>query len=194
VQSLILALVLMFAAGFVIVLPREKGCLAWLVRFPTLLVGSIGPLVLLWPKPLPTEFQLLPIVVALVLLVVSVAALTLVGLGWQVILRRTEGAEDALPVSLFDPNLYFGGATSMNTNDGLDSCLFAIVVIAIGALFILGLLLAGVIEHYILPGVSSTAKKAGRVVLAFAYGILLQVSVFFLLNNILIDQLVVTPQ
>jgi hypothetical protein len=182
----------MFAAGFVVVLPRSKGCLAWLVRFPALLVGSIGPLFIMWPRPLPTEFQLLSVVIALVLLVASVAALTLIGLGWQVILRRTEGAEDALPLSLFDPTLYFGGATNMSSNDSLDSCLFAIVVIAVGALFILGLLLAGVIEHSLLPGVDTATKKVVRVILTFVYGVAIQVGTFFLLNSVLLDRLVTT--
>jgi hypothetical protein len=182
-QSLIAALAIMIAAGFVIVLPRSKGCLAWLVRFPALLVGSIGPLVVLWPRPLPSQIQVLPIVIGLALLIVSVAALTLVGLAWQVILKRSEGTEDALPAELFDPSLYFGSMTNLSANDSIDSCLFGLAVMALGALFILGLLLAGVIEHALLPDVDTAAKRALRVVLAFSYGILLQIAIFFLLNN-----------
>jgi hypothetical protein len=179
----------MLAAAFLIVLPRAKGCLAWLTRFPALLVGSIGPLVLMWPRPFPGEFHLLSIIVALILLVVSVAALTLIALGWQVILNRTEGAEEALPISLFDPNLYFGGLSTLDSNASIDSCLLSLVVIAIGSLFILGLLLAGVVEHYLLPDVSTAAKKTVRAILTFAYGIAIQAGIFFLLNSILVERL-----
>jgi hypothetical protein len=189
VTSLLAAFGLMLAAAFLIVLPRSKGCLAWLTRFPALLAGSIGPLVLMWPRPFPSEFQLLNALVALVLLVVSVAALTLIALGWQVILNRNEGAEEALPISLFDPNLYFGGFSTLDSNASIDSCLVSLVVIAIGSLFILGLLLAGVVEHYLLPDASTAAKKALRVFLTFAYGIAIQVGIFFLLNSILVERL-----
>jgi hypothetical protein len=102
-----------------------------------------------------------------------------------VILKRSEGAEGALPAELFDSSLYFGNMTTLSADNSLDSCLFAIVVMALGALFILGLLLAGVIEHALLPDVDTAPKRALRVVLAFAYGIALQIAIFFLLNNLL---------
>jgi hypothetical protein len=192
-QSLIAALIVMAAAGFAIVLPRSKGCRAWLVRFPALLIGSVGPLFILWPRPFPDQVQVLTVVVALVLVVASVAALTLVGLGWQVILNRSEGAEAGLSTALFDPALYFGGMTNLSADDSIDSCFLGIAVLVVGALFILGLLLAGVIERYLLPGEDASAKKVLRVILAFGYGAAIVVGIFYLLNTVLVERLVAAP-
>jgi len=192
-QSLIAALLVMVAAGFVIVLPRSKGCRAWLVRFPALVIGSVGPLFILWPRPFPDQLQVLTVIVALVLVVASVAALTLVGLGWQVILNRSEGAEAGLSVALFDPALYFGSMTNLGANDSLDSCLFGLVVMAVGALFILGLLLAGFIEHYLLPGESTASRKVVRAILSFAYGAAIVAGIYYLLNAVLIERLAASP-
>jgi hypothetical protein len=181
-NTIILAVVILLTATFVLVLPRTKGCLPGLLRSLMLIVGAVTPIALLWRTP--TGSVVVVIIAVLAAIIPNVAATGLASLGWQTLLRREHGVEEGLGV--LDPDNYVltSGATSSSSSNGLDDLLFFLALLLIGGLFIVGLLLAGVVEHYLLPAPDTPGKRFARVGLSFVYAIPLYVGVLFMLNLI----------
>jgi hypothetical protein len=182
-NTLILAIVILLTATFILVLPRTKGCLPGLLRSLMLIVGAVAPIALSWRQP--TGSVVVVIIAVLAAIIPNVAATGLASLGWQTLLRREHGVEEGLGV--LDPDNYVltSGATSSGSgSNSLDDLLFFLALLLIGGLFVVGLLLAGVVEHYLLPAPDAPGKRLARVILSFVYAIPIYVGVLFALNLI----------
>lgn len=179
---LMVTVLILLVSAFVLTLPKGKDCLATLIRCIAVLVGTIVPLVLVWEKTPFSATLLISIAIALVL---SVGAVALAALGWQSILSRDSGAEEALVLlEWLDPDTYFGSSSSQVGGTEPDDCLFFLALAVVGGLFIAGLLLAGVIEEWLLPKATSLAKRLVRIVLCFVYAVPIHILAVWLVERL----------
>lgn len=182
-NPLVFTLPLLLLAGLMIVLPRGAGCLVSLARTGTLLVGALAPLLLLWIQAGWPRASVVSVALTVVALALNVAALTLVSLGWQTLTSRSQDVVDAMPTSLFDPNTYISNIGGSSTSADDLGCMLA--GFALGGLFLLGFVIGGFAEKYLMPSALSDLGRFGRLTLSLGYGIALHVGLVLLLNRIL---------
>ena len=181
----ILSLLILLVASWLMALPRKKNGWAHFVRSLMLLVGTAAPLVLAWVWYWPAESRpIVPIAVTAGAIILNAMALSLAATGWQAVLRRRYGVGEALDDSLFDPSLYFGGTpSSSSSSDDLMGCFIWLVLIVIAVLFLLGVILAGFVDAYLLP--PEKARRSLRAALCFAYALPIQAASMWVLTLVL---------
>ncbi|MBI5668613.1 MAG: hypothetical protein HZC41_11455 [Chloroflexi bacterium] len=182
-NPLLLTLPLLLLAGLMIVLPRGTGCLVSLARTGALLVGALAPLLLVWHLAGWPRASVISVALTVVALALNVAALTLISLGWQTLTSGSQDVVDAMPASLFDPNTYISNIGGSSTSADDLGCMLAGFVL--GGLFLLGFIIGGFAEKYLMPPALSGFSRFSRLALSLGYGIALHVGLVLVLHRIL---------
>lgn len=190
---LAVAVALPVVAGLLLALPRGRGCLAQVLRLVALAGAVAAPIVLAWPALgerrglawLAAVAVLL--VAALVAVVLSAGAATLLATGWQGLLRGHAAIEREVDLSLFDPSAYTGLPSRGGTHpddDPFGNCLFAVVLGMLGGTLWLGLQVSRAIATRWLPRPRTGWRRAARAALSLAYGAPLSVVALWLLLSL----------
>lgn len=170
----VISLIVLIVASWLLALPHSKKGLTHVWRYLMLLVGALAPLAVVWILEKPAgKIEILPGVLLVAAIVPNAAAVSLAATGWQAALLRQHGVEEALDLTLLEPTLYFPSYSSAgsSSDDLIGGCLFYLVAAVISALFVLGVIVAGLFDAYLLPQPASTWRRSLRAALCFLYAL-----------------------
>jgi hypothetical protein len=182
----LLGLIMVLAMGLVMALPtQQKGCLAEFIRPLALIVGSVAPVALMWEKP-TSALGVVAIVMAVIL---GASAVTLAATGLQALLRRGGVVEEDVVSPLLGGlgsfvSMGLGQGSAPSQSLGCGDVIFAVALVVLGALFILGLWLTNLLTRFAMPGTRTALRRAGRVLLSLAYALAVFAILVLLLSAI----------
>lgn len=170
----IAGLIILLVCAFLIALPRKtKGCLVEVLRPALGLAGAALPVVVLWLSGAPDGIA--GYAVAVAVFVLDLSAVTLAATGWQALLheRSREQLDEMMTDSLMNPfgMLEVPTGSSASSDDLIGGCLLFIVMVAANVLIVVGLLVANGFKQ-LLPAPGPGLRRAARVTLGLAYGLL----------------------